>query len=331
MAARRAAAAAAWSAILLAFGPWLGQAPPAAFAPATPLRVVSYNAQFLPGLLQARNRRPDPDYRAREIARRLARCQVIGLQELFDSRAQRRLLEELHRAWGGLPTRLVSSRPGGWRTSGGLALVSRLPLVASGELTYVSVPGELISDRLAAKGVLHARLRRSESAPAADVIDVFVTHLESRDDEIKHQQILELADFVGSRRAAGAPALILGDFNVDGRGAECGRPQPLYRHLVDALAKANGGRPPDDAGFWSGGTKDQLAVVDRSKRLDYVLLLPPPRGGPDLTAQRTRVDPLRDPRVQALSDHSAVISDLRWTLPRPPSVRPATHARANVR
>src|SRR5690606_28417492 len=66
-----------------------------------------------------------------------------------------------------------------------VALASRLPIVASAALTYSTARG---TDALAAKGVLHARLRRRD-APGGDQLDVFVTHLQANHADIRKTQI----------------------------------------------------------------------------------------------------------------------------------------------
>ena len=102
-----------------------------------------------------------------------------------------------------------------------LALASRLPVVAVDSHVYGHAADE---DRLAAKGVLHARLARA----AADPIDVFVTHLQAGAEHgaVRRRQLEELAAFI-RRKVNGAahPILVLGDFNV--RGSRVDRQDPV--------------------------------------------------------------------------------------------------------
>ena len=161
---------------------------------ATTLRVASYNVQFVtPDLPLVRHvlrewpgHKPNVTARADAIAKRLACFDVIALQETINDRRRREMFERLESAGRacGKPSRLPSGRMfayadgpdvadgSKWLPLVGdeLALASRLPVVATDSHVYGHAAEE---DRLAAKGVLYARL-----APAAgDFIDVFVTHL----------------------------------------------------------------------------------------------------------------------------------------------------------
>ena len=115
-----------------------------------------------------------------------------------------------------------------------LALASRLPVVAVDGHVYGHAADE---DRLAAKGVLHARLARA----ADDPIDVFVTHLQAGAEHgaVRRRQIEELASFI-RRKVNGAahPVLVLGDFNVRGSRVDRQDPSSDYRFLVQTLNAA---------------------------------------------------------------------------------------------
>lgn len=283
-----------------------------------PLKVLAFNVQMLPGPLRVLNDRPDADYRARTIGRCLGSYDVVGLCELFDERARCLLTAPLRAAWGASLFELYSPRPGRLiGTHGGLAILSRLTPAAFHRLTFVAADRALISDRLAAKGALHARLLR-EPSRAGDFIDVFVTHLESRHVATRWAQVAELAAFVSAHRSPRQACLILGDFNVDGRR------EADYRRLLDELSAACAGAELVDLGRSAGGTKDQRSR-DGGKRIDYVFLATPSAGAP-LAPQRARVRRFLDPRVGSLSDHSAVETRLAWRTDANPAGSLVSHS-----
>lgn len=276
------------------------------------LRVAMYNVQLLPLIARPFNKRKQPLYRARRIGELLAaRTELIGLNEVFDVAARRALEGAVRRAWGEQLTVVGHPAPRGRLFGGGLLLLSRLPVVAV-HRTHFSRASRIAeygvqADGLAAKGVLHARVGRG-----ARQLDVFVTHLESKDHAARQVQYRELAAFVGAHAAAGRPALILGDMNTAGGAAELADAGSPYHQLRRALAAGRPAAPPAD--LWPRlherivGTKDPFRA-DGGRRLDYIWVsLPDGR----LVPHSMRVEPFRDPRVVALSDHLALEASFDW-------------------
>ena len=211
---------------------------------ATTLRVASYNVQFVtPDLPLVRHvlrewpgHKPNVTDARRGDRRRAWRASTSSpCRRPSTTRGGGRCLERLESAGRSLRQALapavrrhvrVRRRPGRgervrWLPLVGneLALASRLPVVAVDSHVYRHAAEE---DRLAAKGVLHARLARA----ADDLIDVFVTHLQAGQEHgaVRRRQIEELTSFI-RRKVNGAahPVLVLGDFNV--RGSLVDRPR----------------------------------------------------------------------------------------------------------
>ncbi len=281
------------------------------------LAVISYNVQFLPGVAQIANKRKQPAYRALELGRQLARFDIVCLQEVFEHQHRERLLAGLREAWGEAYQGVAISKPNDQRFMGGVAIAARLPLVETNEHIYTvaSSPQKygVMADGFAAKGVLHARLARAKGAPH-DYIDVFVTHLEAREDALRPTQYRELAEFVRQHTSADHPVLITGDMNTHGNTEDLADPQSAYHDMFEVYQAARPGVPLVDlwtaAGQGPAGTNDQEAA-DGGDRIDYIFLSNP-AGPPRLEPQCAKVNRFLDDQVGALSDHSAVEAAFIW-------------------
>ncbi len=283
------------------------------------LRVIVYNVQFLPGLAGVVNDRGDPSYRAKTIGRAVAKFDIVGLNEVFDERYRELLLQQLRKAWGDDFHVIVSPKPD-HRFNGGCAIASRLPFLAANTTVYSvgSSPKKygFLADGFAAKGAVHARIQRSKRASDRTFVDVFVTHLESKDGAVRSVQYKELAAFVRKHADPKRPTLLMGDMNTQGNPSERARKGSAYHRMIETYRAARPGARFID--LWphlkadqDGGTSRQLKP-DGGKRIDYVFLYNPPAGPHRLEPLDVRVNKFRDPKVGALSDHSAVEGDLRW-------------------
>ncbi len=288
------------------------------------LRVISYNVQFLPGPAAVVNKRKNPKYRARTIGQKMAAFDIVCLNEVFDDAPRKRLLDQMKEAWGDDYQVIAGPVPDDNRVNGGLAIVSRLPFIEMHSVIYTKASSPkkhgFRADGIAAKGVLHARVRRSKNADEDDYLDVFVTHMEARDDDIRLEQYPELAAFVGKHSDPRHPVLILGDFNTRG--------DPSYQEDADApyhllFAELDKSLPTAQLiDSWPslyptelGGTNEQESS-DIGHRIDYVFMANPKAAPSELKLIDVRVNGYLDPEVVALSDHSAVEADLHWTPPK---------------
>ena len=295
------------------------------------LRVAQYNVQFATpwdvGEIGA-NHWPNTAKRARAIGRALACFDIVALNESINDRRRAEILRAMEAeapecAERGDRTfeliagpKLPADTPrltdvaalAAFATSDAplplvddeLAIISRLPVLATGTHVYSVGRG---SDALAAKGVLHARLWRGNDAPLGHAIDVFVTHLQANHRDIRTKQLQELVQFVRSRSDPTRPALLLGDFNVDGSARVRRDPGAEYHQMIRQLA-ALGFR---DLGQTMGGTN-----TGERRRIDYIFLR-----ATQLRPIRVRAELFTTLRHRALSDHAAVTADLRWMPPTP--------------
>ncbi len=283
------------------------------------LRVITYNVQFLPEPVSSKNERPSPEYRARRIAEELRRFDVAGLQEMFHEKHRAQLLEQMRVVWGGTFQPLISPQPPGFLTSGGCLILSRRPILTSSSIVFAnySKPADfgIRADGYAAKGVLHARIARSADEPN-NFIDLFVTHLEARADELRPLQYKELAEFIQKKSDAEHPVLLMGDLNTYGMVEYQKDATSQYSQLMRELkaARPDGGIIdlwPYLKGDARGGTTEQESA-EIGKRIDYILLGNPVQAEARMTPQTIKVEPYQDAEVGALSDHSAVIAELDW-------------------
>lgn len=287
------------------------------------LRAITYNVQFLPGLARVINKRKNPDYRAQTIGKALTAFDVVGLNETFDDGPRELLLDQLREAWGKDFNVVLSPKPDDGRLTGGCAIVSRLPFLETHATLYTAASDPktygLLADGFAAKGAIHARIALSRSAAKPDFLDVFATHLESKDSDAREVQYKELAAFVRAHSDPARPVLILGDLNTHGNARARRNPKSQYHTMMSILKTGRPGIGVED--IWlrvnptdDGGTGRQVRP-DGGGRIDYILLSNPRRGTHQLKPLAMRVNRFLDPRVVALSDHSAVEADFECLRP----------------
>lgn len=284
------------------------------------LRVITYNVQFLPGVARSANKRKQPEYRAAELGRLLSKYDLVGLNEVFDDGPRQTILDGLKQAWGDAFHVTSGPTPDDGRYNGGLALASRYPFLETHSWIYTvsSSPKDygFRADGFAAKGVLHARVWRGDDASRDKFVDVFVTHLEARVEEIRHQQFGEFASFVAKHSTATRPIIMLGDFNTRGNPEYRADPASPYHLLIRTIGEALPEHELLD--LWptlkadeDGGTSEQEGD-DGGRRIDYVFVARPKGNSSALEPVDVRVNRFLDKQVGALSDHSAVEADLRW-------------------
>lgn len=282
-----------------------------------PFTAISYNCQFLPGPAGAMNERKEPDYRAERIAQEVSKFDIIALQEVFDEKYQTLIAEGVAKAWGTKPYTYASPKPDGWYTGGGCLLLSRFPILARDFVVFEHFSKKedygFKADGFAAKGVIHARLAL-DPADSLRTIDLFVTHLEARADELRPLQYAEAAAFIQAQSDPARPALFLGDFNTRGTPEYQDDLASQYAAMMKTLSGARPGSSFTDTwvglmGRAHGGTSEQEST-ETGKRIDYILFInPAAEDAPHVTPKTIRVEPYLDPETVALSDHSAVIAE----------------------
>ncbi|GMV94415.1 MAG: hypothetical protein AMXMBFR82_41930 [Candidatus Hydrogenedentota bacterium] len=283
------------------------------------LRAITYNVQFLPGSAGNQNERPDPEYRARRIAEEVAAFDIVALQETFDRDHRQIILDTLREQWGGELNTVISPQPDGFFTNGGCLIATRLPIVESDAVVYktFSSPADygFRADGFAAKGVIFARIARSADR-MGDTIDVFVTHMEARADDLRPAQYKEMAAFIQAKSDPARPMILMGDLNTRGGVEFRNDPESQYSLLMGALQEA---RPADVIDVWPalmgdalGGTTEQDSI-ETGKRIDYIIIGNPGEGGRALKPVSVQVNLYQDENVVALSDHNAVEARFEWS------------------
>jgi len=226
--------------------------PPVAQTASTEVSVLTYNVKGLPWPF-ARGRAAA----LREIGRELAALRAEGrqpdivlIQEGFRGEVADLVKASGYRYWAQGPTRSDRERAGappaeardfrsrrefrvgeGWGkfANAGLHVLSDAPITDVADIAYRYCAG---FDCLANKGAMLARIALPQVPGEIDVVN---THLNSkrasraslkRSLEAHNLQVEELLTFISSHRAAGAPLLVGGDFNVKGSAAR-------YDHLAD--------------------------------------------------------------------------------------------------
>ena len=282
--------------------------------------VITYNVQFLPGIASSQNERGSPEYRANRIAQEVSRFDIVALQETFHKQYRDQIINQVREAWAGTLNMVVSPKPANRFTNGGCLLLTRLPVLDSHSIVFehYSTPLQygFRADGFAAKGVIHARLARAPDEPEA-FIDVYVTHLEARADDLRPLQYEELARFVKETSDPNSPVLLLGDFNTRGTLEYSDDPKSQYAVLMDKLSET---RPHSRVvDVWSllmgrarGGTSDQESS-EVGNRIDYILLGNPNPPAAHLKPVSINVNTYQDPKVGALSDHNAVEAEFEWS------------------
>jgi endonuclease/exonuclease/phosphatase family metal-dependent hydrolase len=172
-----------------------------------PLSVLFFNTHLLPGVAQlVAGHRGQDDYRTQAIAARLTQYDIVGLCEVFETRRRDGIVRRVQEASGGAYSWVGSDGATGRSLiGGGLLLLTRMPIEGEPQVHAYSAASRVYNtgikaDGLAAKGVIHARLRAGPGPGAGDgvFVDCFLTHLESISAKARARQIDELAAFIAA-------------------------------------------------------------------------------------------------------------------------------------
>ena len=299
-----------------------------------PIRILSYNVNFLPSLA---GRGKADERRAEALAEALAQqaepFDVLCLQEVFTDAARRILGEALKHLFPHQVRRGCS--PKTLRTSSGLFLASRLPFASEPQFEEFSEFAWLSSDALSTKGVLGVQLdtrgTKHSSSNESSSAFVFNTHLQSSNTWKRQRlgQLKQIRQFMNKLLTRSASehssAVLCGDLNVEAETntADGLKPTREYSEMIDALGAPKDTfreHAPNDEGYtWHGAENAMIPSFPSSAghpcRLDYVLAfdnVPDESGGRlrDVVSHEVRVEKFGDCRKTRLSDHFAVCASL---------------------
>jgi endonuclease/exonuclease/phosphatase family metal-dependent hydrolase len=285
----------------------------------TTFRVITYNVQFLPAPASSKNERPQPEYRAHQIADKVSPYDLVALQETFHKQHRSILMDQLRTTWNGILHEHHSPTPEGFYTSGGCLLMTKRAMQDKSALVFTdySHPQEygLRADGYAAKGVIHARVTFNSEQPN-HTVDVYVTHLEARADHLRPKQYAQMAQFIQKTNDPNRPFLLLGDMNTKGQRKNQQDPQSQYTDLFRRLRAACPANRITDVwpllrGDALGGTTKQESDTI-GKRIDYIIVGNPQPPHPQITPVAIEVNTFQDTRVGALSDHNGVVATFQW-------------------
>jgi endonuclease/exonuclease/phosphatase family metal-dependent hydrolase len=196
----------------------------------------------------------------------------------------------------------------------GLGIRSHGELLESGRRQFREGTGW---DRLARKGVLHARIALDD----AFELDVFTVHLQAGYDraaeQVRKTQLSELGEFLAGTMSPKRATIVCGDFNID--GLEPARDRPEYRCLLSTLEGFSDlGATDDHATFDPTPHVNSLAFRSEPdglrQRLDYVFLKPAASGTHAIECQSLSLflaEPLgssQDGRHDFASDHFGLVA-----------------------
>lgn len=293
--------------------------PGIAAEPTTTISVISYNVQFLPPPASFVNKRKLPDYRAKRIAEECSKFDIVGLQETFHKTHRAQIVAGLRKAWQQEPNVFVAPTPDGFNANGGTLLMTKWPMRETNSIVFkhFSSPKDFgfRADGFAAKGVIHGRITDTTGDPRKTV-DVYVTHLEARADDLRPKQYAEMATFIKNTSDPNRPMILMGDMNTAGMTDQRNDPESQYSLLMQELNQARPGGGVIDVwphlmGDKLGGTNEQESS-EIGKRIDYVFVGNPQSPAPQLIPKSIEVKTYQDEKVVALSDHNAVIAEFQW-------------------
>ena len=178
-----------------------------------PLRVVTLNVWALPVPIPTQQKWR----RLNRLPRALAEldADIVVLQELFDLRARRRLLRELCPPYAAAPDAIQARRILGLVPSdmtGGLLVLSRLPILSSRFVPHLREPGMKLDERLGQKGALIVQV----DSPIGR-LTILAVHLYAgtrpEDGRRRRAQLARLLETLHAEADPG-PILLAGDINV---------------------------------------------------------------------------------------------------------------------
>jgi len=285
------------------------------------LRVVTFNAWALPVTIPSQEKRRRTTHLPEELA--ALDADVIVLLELFDVGARRRLLGELcppfeASAGANDSRRILNLLPAD--TTGGLLVLSRLPIVATRFVVHSLGSGTKVDERLGRKGAMIVRLES-----AVGPITVFAVHLyagtKPKDTNIRMTQLRPLLDVLNSE-ANGTPVILAGDINISPTVAYPEPPGPDNPYTEEYAVLGDAGfvdtlppnpTPARQSATWVPSRNRYAALpyqeTKTDERYDYVMVRPGRGSAWAVKDARTVIDA---PGAY-LSDHVGVLVDLDLT------------------
>lgn len=225
----------------------------------------------------------------------LGEVDVVCLQEVYLAEAEEMFarLDQPHKRRDYARARWKPPTIGG----SGLAIASRHPIVSTESRRFIG--SNVGAERLARKGVMHARLDVHGT-----LVDFFVTHLQSgygvAPERVRARQLAQLREHVAELGAPDRPSIVCGDLNVDGRSATRSKEYATLQRIFDGFEDL--GAADDRTTFHPHPAHNPLAHRFEpgapEQRIDYVLFraangarATPPKRILDTVLEGTRTHP----------------------------------------
>lgn len=282
------------------------------------LRVVTFNAWVLPIRIPTQEKRR----RIRRLPEALAAlgADVIVLQELFDVKARRLLLRELCPPYATTHDACDTRRVLGLvpaDATGGLLVLSRLPIIGNRFIPHSLEGGKKIDERLAGKGAMLIRIE-TPVAPLTCVAVHLYAGTRPRDSRVRVAQLKRLLEMMNDK-VGHDPVVLLGDINASPTAAYPEPPGPSNPYTPEYAALAGSGfidpLPPNPTPGSSSATwvpsRNRYAALPyqetkTDERYDYLMVRPGRARTWKVRSARTVLDQKED----LLSDHFGVLADL---------------------
>ncbi len=284
----------------------------------TSFRVVTFNAWVLPVRVPSQQRQR----RLRQLPQALAAldADVFVLQEMFDARARRRIVQALAPSYQTTPNATASRRSLGllrMDETGGLLVLSRWPIIRHRFFPHPRRVGRKPDERIGRKGamIFHVDTR---SGPVTFLTLHLYAGTKPRDSRVRLAQLGPLLEILEAE-ASGAPVVFAGDVNTSPtvRYPEPPGPDnPLTPEYAALLAAGFVDPVPHDPGSairlatWVPSRNRYAALpyqeTKTDERYDYVLV----RSGAGLRWEVKDTRTVIDGANEHLSDHVGVLADL---------------------
>lgn len=190
------------------------------------LRIMTYNIKFLPRALFFIKHHPAKRAKLIPDSVLSQKPDVVVFEEAFDHFGVHTIIRKMKKT---MPYIAGFKRGRGMlpKSSGGVLMFSKYPIVATGKTRYKQGEGV---DKIGKKGAIIAEIQKGKRH-----IQIIGTHLQAGGSfELKSSQYNQMAELGERYQKEGVPQFYCGDFNI------CKRDTNLYPHMINRLKVVDG-------------------------------------------------------------------------------------------
>lgn len=258
-----------------------------------PIKILSYNIQFLPRWIAHLNHKPMK--RVPHLASELLKdsIDVLVLQEAFSKPCNKKLIQLLKPLY---PYHIgPANEDKTAKLSSGVLILSRTPLTELGSIDFVDCEKE---DCYARKGALLVQTQ-------IQGIDwqILGTHMEAGGTrDLKRRQYLEIKGLLDLHKKEHITQLLCGDFNIN-------RAKDLYPLMVEELELSDS-EPIGELKFSADHSLNDMNKIepDHKSLIDYVFVRNAPQPNFTITREVMRYQANWHKKRRDLSDHFAILA-----------------------